>query len=238
MIVLRYEKSHFIFNASRCKSRASDSLCFGGPGGMDRFKNSRPIADTGGSASGMDSRSVGLDASELESLDAQDKRARDKGITGEIKNRASFAVNVEHSPETGGGFGEEAFRTRDKSRSMGRPHSCCPPKTAFWRKNKGSPGSVLASPIRVLPEACRLLVYSGAFKRSEEIPRRFKKNSSFLNRTRRLYLKTKRGLRCILGSAGYGQRKENECVFLPPAIMLPGLIFSAGLRLFWAKMAW
>ena len=238
MVLLLHEKSHFIFDASRCKPRASDSLCFGGPGGMDGFKDSRPIADTGGSASGMDSRGIRLDATELESLDAQGKRAGDKGVRDKTQEWASFAVNPRYATEIGDGFGEEAFRPWDKPGSMGRSHACCPPETAFWREDKSPPSPVLAAPIRVLSETCRLLVYSGAFKRSEEVPRRFKKNFGLLSRRRRLPLRTKRDSRYIPDWEGCGLRKASVCVSLPLATIAPGLIFSAGLRLFWAKTAW
>jgi hypothetical protein len=55
----------------------------------------------------MDGRGVRLDASESESLDAQGKRAGDKGARGETKEWTPFAVKPGYSPETGADLEKE-----------------------------------------------------------------------------------------------------------------------------------
>lgn len=182
----------------------------------------------------MDMRGARFDASELESLDAQGKRTRVEGFGGKAKERPSLPVNFEDSPEIRRRFGENAFRAWDKPRPMGWSHAGCSYKAAFWREDKGSPSPVLVAPVGILPETCRLLIHTGAFKGNEAIPCRFKKNFSLFNHMRLLFLKTRLVLRFILGLAGYGPRKESARGFLLPANITQDLTFLDGLHPFWA----
>ena len=78
MIPYFHEKPNFNVNASRSKQRAFTGHGTANPGSPYGDKDRGSIADTGGSASGVDRRRVRVDATELKSLDAPSERSRVK----------------------------------------------------------------------------------------------------------------------------------------------------------------
>jgi len=165
---------------------------------MDRFKNSRPIADTGGSASGMDSRSVGLDASELESLDAQGKRSGVEIFGTGKETRASCSFDSKGSPRTGRRFREVPVRIWVKSNSVGWSHVGCSPEAAFQDNLEGSAGSVLDASSGLSTKTGWLYLSSGTERGGQTIWSGVKKNFNLWGLRKPLFLRTKPGLFSIL----------------------------------------
>jgi hypothetical protein len=81
-------------------------------------KDSGSIADTGGSASGVDCRRVRVDASELKPLDAPSERSRVKGLCTCEAAWAPAAVNSKSSAAIRGRFREGSFGIRVTGSSM------------------------------------------------------------------------------------------------------------------------
>ena len=70
MILYFHEKPNLNINTSRSKPRAFARHGTANPGSPHRDKDCGSIADTGGSASGVDRRRARVDASEFKPLDA------------------------------------------------------------------------------------------------------------------------------------------------------------------------
>src|SRR3990170_2834667 len=113
MVFFQHEKPNFNVNPSRSKPRASFGLCSENPGGLYRNKSGGPIADIGGSASGMDRRSFGSDASELKHFNAQSKRKGIRVFGGHAKARTSSSSNGRNCSGSRAAFGEISFRIWD-----------------------------------------------------------------------------------------------------------------------------
>lgn len=111
MTVFGHEKAHLSVNTSRRKPRASCGLCSESPGSLYRYKDSGSVADIGGSASGMGCQGFRSDASKLESMDAQDERARPEVPKAEGEARASGSFDPGDSPSAGGPVREVSLRT-------------------------------------------------------------------------------------------------------------------------------
>jgi hypothetical protein len=161
MITCFYEKPNLNVNASGSKQRAFTGHGTANPGSPHGDKDRGSIADTGGSASGVDRRRVRDDATELKPLDAPGERSRVKGFgTGEAA-WASAAVNFKSSTAIRGGFREVSFGIRVTAPSMGWSHFGGPSEASVWDNLESSPGSVLDASIRVSTEAGGIYVSSG-----------------------------------------------------------------------------
>src|SRR5512139_3411292 len=122
MIMCFHEKPNLNVNASRSKQRAFTGDGTSNPGSPHGDKDRGSIADTGGSASGVDCRRIRLDATELKPLDAPSERSRVKGLDTREAARTSAAVDLKSSATTRGRFGEASFGIRVTACSMGWSH--------------------------------------------------------------------------------------------------------------------
>lgn len=162
MICFKYEESNVDFNASRSKPRESFVLCPKNPRGLYRVKDSGPIADIGGSESGVDNRGVGTDAPEFESMDAQSKARKVESLKNKIQAWTPSSIGFENCRRIGGSLGEVSAGFWDKSNPVGWPDPGGSSESTLWHKDKDTSGSVLALSIglpfkkgRVTP-ICRL----------------------------------------------------------------------------------
>ena len=160
MIQCFHEKPDFNVNASRSKQRAFTGHGTDNPGGPHGDKDCGPIADTGGSASGVDRRRVRVDATELKSLDAPSERSRVKGLGTREATWASAAVNPKSSAAIRGRFREASFGIRLIPSSMGWSHLGGSFEASVWDNLESSPGSVLDASIGVSTEAVGIYVSS------------------------------------------------------------------------------
>jgi hypothetical protein len=160
MIPCFHEKSDIDVNASRSKQRAFTGHGTANPGSPHGDKDRGSIADTGGSASGMDRRRVRLDASELKPLDAPSERSRVKGVGTREAAWASGPDNPKGSAAIGERFGEASFGIWVTASSMGWSHLGGPSEASVWDNLEGSSSSVLDAPIGVSTEAGGIYVSS------------------------------------------------------------------------------
>ena len=102
MISCFHEKPNLNVNASGSKQRAFAGHSTANPGSPHGDKDRGSIADTGGSASGVDRRRVGVDATELKPLDAPSERSRVRGLgtreaawaSAAFKSKGSAAIRA------------------------------------------------------------------------------------------------------------------------------------------------
>ena len=160
MIQCFHEKPDFNVNASRSKQRAFTGDGTANPGSPHGDKDRGSIADTGGSASGMDRRRVRVDASELKPLDAPAERSRVKGLGTREAAWASTAVKPKSSAAIRGRFREASFGIWVTASSMGWSHLGGPSEASVWNNLESSPSSVLDAPIGVSTEAGGIYVSS------------------------------------------------------------------------------
>ena len=160
MIPCFHEKPDLNVNASGSKQRAFSGHGTANPGSPHGDKDRGSIADTGGSASGVDRRRVRVDATELKPLDAPSERSRVKGLGTREAAWASAAVNFKSSAAIRGGFREASFGIRVTASSMGWSHLGGPFEASVWNNFESSPGSVLDASIGVSTEAGGLYVSS------------------------------------------------------------------------------
>ena len=160
MIPCFHEKSDIDVNASRSEQRAFTGHGTANPGSPHGNKDRGSIADTGGSASGMDRRRVRVDASELKPLDAPSERSRVKGLGTREAAWASGPDKPKSSTAIGGRFREASFGIWITASSMGWSHLSGPSEASVWDNLESSPSSVLDAPIGVSTEAGGIYVSS------------------------------------------------------------------------------
>jgi hypothetical protein len=160
MIPWFHEKPNLNVNASGSKQRASTGHGTANPGSPHRDKDRGSIADTGGSASGVDRRRVRVDATKLKPLDAPSERSGIKGLGTREAAWASAAVNPESSAAIRGRFRETSFRIRVTPSSMGWSQLGGPSEASVWDNLESSPSSVLDASIGVSTEAGGIYVSS------------------------------------------------------------------------------
>jgi hypothetical protein len=127
-----HEKPNLNINASRSKPRAFASHGTANPRSPHGNKDRGSIADTGGSASGMDRRCVRVDASELKPLDAPSERSRVKGLGTHEAAWASTAVKPKSSAAIRGRFREASFGIWVTASSMGWSHLGGSSEASVW----------------------------------------------------------------------------------------------------------
>lgn len=179
MIPCFREKSDVNVNASRSKQRASTGHGTANPGSPYGDKDRGSIADTGGSASGVDRRRVRIDASELKPLDAPSERSRVKGLGTREAAWTSAAVNPKSSAATRGSFREASFGIWVTASSMGWSHFGGSSEASVWDNLESSPSSVLDASIGVSTEAGGIYVSSREEGGGQAISLGLKKNSGF-----------------------------------------------------------
>jgi hypothetical protein len=160
MIRCFHEKSDIDVNASRSKQRAFTGHGPANPGSPHGNKDRGSIADTGGSASGLDRRRVRVDATELKPLDAPGERSRVKGLGTREAAWASTAVKPKSSAAIRGRFREASFGIWVTASSMGWSHLGGPSEASVWDNLESSSSSVLDAPIGVSTEAGGIYVSS------------------------------------------------------------------------------
>jgi len=198
MISFLHEKFNLNGNASRSEPRAFTGHGTANPGSTHGNKDRGALAGTGGPASGMDSRRVGDNAPEFESLDAPGKRSRGKSAGTCEATRASATFDAEGAKTVRRRPGEVSCGIRAPARPMGRSHARGPSEASVRDNLEGSSGSVLDAPVRVSTEAGRVYVSSGKERRCQTLSSGLKKNSDIWDRRKPSFLKTKRGLPCTL----------------------------------------
>ena len=161
MILCFHEKPNLNVNASRSKQRAFTGHGTSNPGSPHGDKDRGSIADTGGSASGVDRRRVRVDATELKPLDAPSERSRVKGLGAREATWASAAVKLKSSAAIRGGFGEASFGIWVTASSMGWSHLGGPSEASVWDNLESPPSSVLDASIGISLEAGGIYVSSG-----------------------------------------------------------------------------
>ena len=176
MIQCFHEKPDFNVNASRSKQRAFTGHGTANPGSPHGNEDRGSIADTGGSASGVDCRRVRVDASELKPLDAPGERSRGKGLGTCEAAWASSAVKSERSTAIRGRSGEASFGIWVTASSMGWPHLGGSSEASVWNNLESSPGAVLDAPIGVSTEAGGIYVSPRKERRGQEISSGLKKD--------------------------------------------------------------
>ena len=160
MILYLHEKPNLNVNASRSEQGASSGHGTANPGSPYGDKDRGSIADTGGSASGVGCRRVGIDATELKPLDARSERSRLKGLGPREAAGASPTINPKSSAAIRGGLGETSFGIRFTASSMGWSHIGSSSEASVWNSLESSPGSVVDASIGVSAEAGRIYVSS------------------------------------------------------------------------------
>ena len=153
MIPCFHEKPNLNVNASRSKQRAFIGHGTSNPGSPHGDEDRGFIADTGGSASGVDRRRVRADATELKPLDAPSERSRVKGLGIREAAWASAEVNFKSSAAIRRGFREASFGIRVTAPSMGWSHFGGSSEASVWDNLESSPSSVLDASIGVSTEA-------------------------------------------------------------------------------------
>lgn len=160
MIPCFHEKSDIDVNASRNKQRTFTVHGTANLGSPHGDKDRGSIADTGGSASGMDRRRVRVDASELKPLDAPSERSGVKGLGTHEAAWASAAFNPKSSAIIRGRFREASFGIWVTASSMGWSHFGGPFEASVWDNLESPPSSVLDAPVGVSAEAGGIYVSS------------------------------------------------------------------------------
>jgi hypothetical protein len=152
MIPCFHEKSDIDVNASRSEQRAFTGHGTANPGSPHGNKDRGSIADTGGSASGVDRRRVRVDASELKPVDAPSERSGVKGLGTREAAWPSAAVNLKSSAAIRGRFREASIGIWVTASSMGWSHVGGPSEASVWDNLESSSSSVLDAPIGVSTE--------------------------------------------------------------------------------------
>jgi|GEM_PF-858276 hypothetical protein len=160
MIPCFHEKPNLNVNAFRSKQRVFTGHGTANPGSPHGDKDRGSIADTGGSASGVDRRRVRVDATELKLLDAPSERSRVKGLGTREAAWASAAVNAKSSAAIRGRFREASFGIRVTANSMGWSHFGGSSEASVWDNLESSPSLVLDASIGVSIEASGIYVSS------------------------------------------------------------------------------
>ena len=160
MISCFHEKPNLNVNASGSKQRAFTGHGTSNPGSPHGNEDRGSIADTGGSASGVDRRRIRVDATELKPLDAPSERSRVKGFGTREAAWASAAVDLKSSAAIRGGFREASFGIRVTASPMGWSHLGGSSEASVWDNLESSSGSVLDAPIGVSTEASGIYVSS------------------------------------------------------------------------------
>ncbi len=160
MIRCFHEKPNLNVNASRSKQGALTGHGTANPGSPHGDKDRGSIADTGGSASGVDRRRVRVDATELKPLDAPSERSRLESLDSREATWASTAVNAKGSEAIRGAFREDSFGIWVTASSMGWSHLGGSFEASVWDNFESSPGSVLDASIGVSTEASGIYVSS------------------------------------------------------------------------------
>jgi hypothetical protein len=160
MIPCFHEKPNLNVNACRSKPRAFTGHGTANPGSPHGDKERGSIADTGGSASGVDRRRIRVDASELKSLDAPSERSRVKGLGTREAAEAPAAVNPKSSAAIRGRFREASSGIRVTASSMGWSTFGGSSEASVWYNFESSPSSVLNASIGVSTEAGGIYVSS------------------------------------------------------------------------------
>lgn len=197
MIVSPHEKSNINVNSYRSKPRTFTIHGSANPWGRCWDKDCGSTADIGGSASGMDSQSLGFNATKLESMDAQSERAGLKVFGTGKEAWATGSFNLRGMEEIGGGFREVSVRIWVKPGSVGWSHLGSSSKPPFRDKGKSSSSSELDAPIGVSAEEGWVHVSSGTGERGQAISQGFKKNFGLWGPRRRSSLRTRQDSRCI-----------------------------------------
>ena len=160
MIPCFHEKPHLNVNASRSEQRAFTGHGTANPGSPHGDKDPGSIADTGGSATGMDRRRGRVDASELKPLDAPSERSRVKSLGTGKAAWTSPAVNIKSSAAIRGGFREAPFGVWVSASSMEWSHLGGPSEASVWNNLESLPGSVMDASIGVSTEEGGIYVSS------------------------------------------------------------------------------
>ena len=217
MLSWLYEKPILEVNASRGQPRASALHGPASPGSRCGNEDRSSLADTGGSASGMDRPGIGDDASEPESLDAQGERAGAQGpATGKAAG-ATSPLDTEGASTIGRPSGTVPLGVWAEPGSMGRTHLGGAPEAPLWNKLEGPAGPVLDAPAGLSAEAGWVFLSASQERRSSAISPGFKKNCDPWSRGRRSYSRMKRGLPSILAWGWDGPRWESGCGLPQPA---------------------
>ena len=207
------------------------------PGGVDRRKDRRLIADFGGSAAGMDKRLVrgkshdnGAMASRRESewCSGPDTEAPtgSTNTTGAIGEGTASASTGKESP--GVWFVESR---------LGWFHSSGSPEEAVWDKVEGTTGAILAALLGLQPEKSQLRLSPGSRRGCPPFSSGVKKNCGALKTTRPSFSKMRPALACIPVSGEAGLRKVSGSKSLPPASIASGSTCPAGWRPCWGGKA-
>ena len=176
MIKIQHEKSKFNVNASGSKSRASVGLGQENSGSLYRNKDSGSLADFGGSASGVDLRGLGSNASELKRLDAQSKREGGRVSEGGDSAWASSSFNSGNDSGNRAEFREISFGIWAKPGALGWSHLGGLSETSFWNKAESSSGAKLDAPGGVSFKTGQLFLFAGEGGGGQEVSAGIKKN--------------------------------------------------------------
>ena len=128
---------------------------------------------------------------------------------------------------------EQSPRIWIKPCSMGWPHFSGSLKATFWGKAESAPGSELDAPVGLPPEASQLYISASQGRRSQKVPKGFKKNLIHWDHVRLWSSKMRQGLRCILDWVWAGLKGVNLCEFRPQVNINSDLMFLAGLLRCW-----
>lgn len=97
----------------------------------------------------MDNRGLGVEATRIESLDAQDKRTGVKIFGIDKEAWTSGSINFGSSPRVGRALGEVSSRVWIKPGLVGRPYLSRLSETPFWDNVESSSSAVIDLSIRV-----------------------------------------------------------------------------------------
>lgn len=176
MVSCLHEKPILEVNASGGQPRVSALHGPASPGSRCGNEGRSFIADTGGSASGMDRQRIGDDASEPESLDAQGERAGNESPRTREATRAARSDNAKGSSAIGGSPGTVSLGVWAEPGSVGRTHPGGAPEAPLWNHLEGPAGPVLDAPVGLPPEAGWVLLSASQERRSSAISPGLKKN--------------------------------------------------------------
>jgi len=143
---------------------------------LDRIEGSCIIACIGRAETGMDCSGFGSDAYEPEPMDSSCKRERNTGFSEQISTWTSFQIDAVHSSTDRTTLGAISPYLWIKPCSMGWPHFSGSLKATFWGKAESAPGSELDAPVGLPPEASQLYISASQGRRSQKVPKGFKKN--------------------------------------------------------------
>lgn len=176
MVSWLYEKPILKVNASGGHPRSSALHGPASPGSGCGNEDRSFIADTGGSASGMDRQRIGDDAPEPESLDAQSERAGNESSRTSEATRAARAADAKGASAIGGSSGTVSLGVWAEPGSVGRTHLGDPPEASLWNNLEGPAGPVLDAPVGLSAEAGWVFLSASQERRSSAISPGLKKN--------------------------------------------------------------